>query len=84
MRRSATVVGSEILAPVDMVDYPILYRVLYIPGGCLGFSEPSALLGTLGLPNIPAAPDAGGQLLGRKKNVGILNTVCFRNVAITG
>jgi len=24
-------------APVDMVGYPIFYRVLYIPGGCLGF-----------------------------------------------
>ena len=33
-----TVDGSEIRrAPVDMVNIPIIYRVLYIPGGCLGF-----------------------------------------------
>ena len=24
-------------APVDMVVYPTMYQVLYIPGGCLGF-----------------------------------------------
>ena len=34
----STVDGSEIRqAPVDMVDIPIIYRFLYIPGGCLGF-----------------------------------------------
>ena len=24
-------------SPVDMVNIPLIYRVLYIPGGCLGF-----------------------------------------------
>ena len=67
MRRSATVVGSEILAPVDMVDFPFFTGFYTSQGGCLGFLNHSALLGTLGLPNIPAAPDAGGQLLGKKK-----------------
>ena len=76
MRRSAIVDVSEILAPVDMVDYPILYRVLYIPCGA-GFL-PSTVLGTFGCQKIPAAPDARAALW-EEKNVGILNTVCFRN-----
>ena len=29
--------GSEILHQCRLVFYPIIYRVLYIPGGCLGF-----------------------------------------------
>ena len=31
-------------APVDMVVYPIFYRVWYIPGGCLGFLPSTVLL----------------------------------------
>ena len=33
----------EVKSPVDMVNDPIIYRVLYIPGGCLGFL-PSTVL----------------------------------------
>ena len=32
-----TVDGSEILHQLRLVVYPIIYKVLYIPGGCLGF-----------------------------------------------
>ena len=32
-----TVDGSEILHQFRLVVYPIIYKVLYIPGGCLGF-----------------------------------------------
>ena len=32
-----TVDGRNLAKPVDMVDIPIVYRLLYIPGGCLGF-----------------------------------------------
>ena len=28
---------EEILHQLRLVVYPIIYRVLYIPGGCLGF-----------------------------------------------
>ena len=28
---------AEILHQLRLVVYPIIYRVLYIPGGCLGF-----------------------------------------------
>ena len=30
-------VDGRIPAPVDMVNIPITYKVLYIPGGCFGF-----------------------------------------------
>ena len=28
---------EEILHQLSLVAYPIIYKVLYIPGGCLGF-----------------------------------------------
>ena len=73
--------GSEILAPVEFGRLSHSLQGFIHPRWLFGISEPSALLGTLGLPKIPAAPDARGAFLGGKKNVGILNTVCFRNFA---
>ena len=37
-----TVDGSEILHQLRLVGYPIVFRVSYIPGGCLGF-QPSTV-----------------------------------------
>ena len=41
-----TVDGSEIRSThqLRLVDYPIIYKVLFIPGGCLGFLPSTELL----------------------------------------
>ena len=41
--RHTTVDGSEILQQLRLVVYPIIYGVLYIPGGDRRISEPSAV-----------------------------------------
>ena len=35
---------EEILHQLSLVVYPIVYRVLYIPGGCLGFQPINSML----------------------------------------
>ena len=45
-----TVDGSN-PAPFDMVNYAIIYRVLYIPGGDRWISEPSNRIILLNLPS---------------------------------
>ena len=39
-----TVDGAEILHQLRLVVYPIIYRVLYIPGGDRRISEPSTVV----------------------------------------
>ena len=34
---------NPVNSPVDVVVYPIIYRVLYISGGCLGVLAPSTV-----------------------------------------
>ena len=34
-----TVDGSEILYQLRLVVVPIIYKILYIPGGCFGFLQ---------------------------------------------
>ena len=46
---------AEIHLPVDMVNIPIIYRVSYIPGGCLGF-QPSTVSPCFFLPKKIGAP----------------------------
>ena len=48
-------------APVDMLVYPIIYRLLYIPGGDRRISEPSAVW----------------PFIGRKTHVYPVNDRCF-------
>ena len=44
IKRSGTVDGSEIRrSPVDMVNIPVIYKVLYIPVGDRRISEPSTV-----------------------------------------
>ena len=40
-----TVDGSEILHQLISIVYPVIYKVLYIPGGCLGFSSINSING---------------------------------------
>ena len=47
--RSVILLMEEILHQLRLVVYPIIYRVLYIPGGCLGFL-PSTVLDDIGYP----------------------------------
>ena len=44
VKQPDTVDGSEILHQLRLVVYPIIYRLLYIPGGCLGFRGVPQLL----------------------------------------
>ena len=39
---------AEILHQLRLVVFPIIYKVLYIPGGCLGF-QPSTVVAALSL-----------------------------------
>jgi len=34
---------NPVNSPVDMIEYPIIYRVLWIPGGEHQISEPSTV-----------------------------------------
>ena len=45
---------AEIRLTTKDDDYPIIYRVLTMPGGCLGF-QPSTVLGTLPQPFKPSS-----------------------------
>ena len=51
-QKSSNTVDGRNPAPVDMVKYPIIYRVSYIPGGCLGF-RPSTVALNISQKNIP-------------------------------
>ena len=41
---SDTADGSEIMHQLRLVVYPIIFGVLYIPGGCLGFLPSTVLI----------------------------------------
>ena len=45
---SGATVDGRYPAPVDMVVYPIIYRDLYIPGGCLGILNHQQYVGFRG------------------------------------
>ena len=44
---------EDILHQLRLVVFPIIYRVLYIPGGCLGFLPSTVSLTSLSLPRAP-------------------------------
>ena len=48
--RSLILLMEEILHQLRLVVYPIIYMVLYIPGGCLGFRPPTVLFESFSMP----------------------------------